>query len=205
MATDSADTADAPADGPSRDGDVGIFDRIARLYDRKPATRRRKIEPALQLAERDVLCVLDVGGGTGQGVRAIDARQGIVVDAAEGMVTRARERGVAGVRGDAATLPVAAESVDAVLILDALHHMADPRAVVAEAARVLRPGGVLVCLEFDPTTVRGRLLVTAEHLIGFESRFFSAGDLAAMVRSVGLSASIPRHGFEYTVAGVKRF
>lgn len=182
---------------------MGIFDRIARLYDLKPATRRKKLSPALALAERDVERVLDVGGGTGQGVRALDVPDGVVVDAAPGMLAGARERGVAGVRGDAARLPVADESVDAVLILDALHHMARPATVLSEAARALRPGGVLVCLEFDPTTVRGRALVAAEHLFGFDSRFYTAGDLAAMVRAAGLSASIPRGGFEYTVAGVQ--
>jgi ubiquinone/menaquinone biosynthesis C-methylase UbiE len=189
----------------TRTGDVGIFDRFARLYDLKPATRRAKLAPALELADRDVQRVLDVGGGTGQGVRALDVPEGVVVDAAPGMLAKARDHGVAGVRGDATRLPVADESVDAVLILDALHHMARPEAVVEEAARVLRPGGVLVCLEFDPTTVLGRALVAGEHLFGFDSRFFTAGDLAAVVRAAGLSASIPRTGFEYTVAGVKRF
>ncbi len=188
----------------SRTGDVSIFDRAARLYDLKPATRRRKLAPALAQADRDIGRVLDVGGGTGQGVRSLDVPAGVVVDAAPGMLAGARAHGVEGLRGDAARLPVADESVDAVLILDALHHMGRPEAVLGEAARVLRPGGVLACLEFDPTTVRGRALVTAEHLIGFDSRFFTAGDLAAMVRRAGLSASIPRAGFEYTVAGVKR-
>ncbi|RXK49268.1 class I SAM-dependent methyltransferase [Halorientalis pallida] len=189
----------------TRTGDVAIFDRIARLYDLKPATRRKKLAPALAMADRDVERVLDVGGGTGQGVRALNVPTGVVVDAAPGMLAEARDHGVAGVRGDASRLPVGDESVDAVLILDALHHMATPRAVLGEAARVLRPGGVLVCLEFDPTTVLGRGLVTAEHAFGFDSQFFTAGDLAAMVRAVGLSASIPRTGFEYTVVGVKRF
>ncbi|WP_424019181.1 class I SAM-dependent methyltransferase [Halorientalis pallida] len=189
----------------TRTGDVAIFDRIARLYDLKPATRRAKLAPALALADRPVERVLDVGGGTGQGIRALDVPTGVVVDAAPGMLSQARDHGLAGVRGDATRLPVADESVDAVLILDALHHMGQPEPVVEEAARVLGPGGVLVCLEFDPTTLLGRGLVTAEHLFGFDSRFLTAGDLAAMVRAAGLSASIPRTGFEYTVAGVKRF
>ncbi|WP_299270305.1 class I SAM-dependent methyltransferase [Halorientalis sp.] len=188
----------------TRIGDVEVFDRVARLYDLKPATRRRKLEPALALADRDIGRVLDVGGGTGQGVRSLDLPDGVVVDAAAEMLARAREHDVEGARGDAARLPVADESVDAVLILDALHHMARPDAVIEEAARVLRPGGVLASLEFDPTTVRGRALAAAEHLFGFDSRFFTAADLAAKVRAAGLSASIPRGGFEYTVAGVKR-
>jgi demethylmenaquinone methyltransferase/2-methoxy-6-polyprenyl-1,4-benzoquinol methylase len=184
-------------------GDAAIFDRFARLYDVKPPTSRRKLQPALDLAERPVERVLDVGGGTGQGVRALDVPEGIVVDAAPGMLAEARDHGVTAVRGDARRLPVPDETVDAVLILDALHHMPDAEQVVDDAARVLRPGGVLVVLEYDPTTVLGRLLVAAEHLVGFDSTFFAAGDLEATMRAAGLAVTPYREGFEYGLAGVK--
>lgn len=51
--------------------------------------------------------------------------------------------------------------------------MADPERVFAAARRVLRPGGVLLIREFDPTTLRGRGLVAAEHLVGFDSGFWT--------------------------------
>lgn len=188
----------------SRPGDISIFDRVSPLYDRfKPATDPSKLAAGLDLAERDVERVLDVGGGSGQGVRGLDIDEGIVADAAPGMRRRASQRGLSAVGSDASRLPFQDDTVDAVLILDALHHMGRPTAVVAEAARVLRPGGVLVVLEFDPTTVLGRALVAGEHLLGMDSAFFAPGDLEAMVRAAGLEASIPRSGFEYTVAGVK--
>ena len=57
------------------------------------------------------------------------------------------------------------------VVVDALHHMADPERVFAAARRVLRSGGVLLIREFDPTTLRGRGLVAAEHLVGFDSGF----------------------------------
>lgn len=185
-------------------GDVALFDRFATVYDRlRGPVGRSRLEPALALADREVSRVLDIGGGSGQGVRALDA-DGIVVDAAPGMCRRAQRRGVPAVRGDGARLPIADESVDAVLVLDALHHMADQEGVIEESARVLAPGGVLVVLEYDPTTVPGRLLVAGEHLVGFDSSFFAPGDLESLVRRVGLEASVPRTGFEYAVAGIKR-
>ncbi|WP_136715358.1 class I SAM-dependent methyltransferase [Halorientalis salina] len=195
---------DHATDG-TRTGDVSVFDRFSPLYDRfKPATDRSKLDAGLDRADREIERVLDVGGGSGQGVRALDVSEGIVADAAPGMLRRARRRGLDAVGADAGTLPLTDESVDAVLILDALHHMRGPEAVVGEAARVLRPGGVLVILEFDPTTVLGRALVAGEHLVGMDSAFFAPGDLEAMVRAAGLDASVPRTGFEYTVVGRKR-
>lgn len=46
--------------------------------------------------------------------------------------------------GDAARLPVASASIDVVLMLEVLEHLRDPRAALAEVARVLRPGGRLL-------------------------------------------------------------
>jgi SAM-dependent methyltransferase len=43
------------------------------------------------------------------------------------------------------TLPFAASSLDAVLAASVLEYLPDPSAVLAECARVLRPGGVLLC------------------------------------------------------------
>lgn len=48
------------------------------------------------------------------------------------------------VRGDALKLPFGDGTVDAVVMLDIVEHIADPTAVIAEARRVLRPGGALV-------------------------------------------------------------
>ena len=198
MATDDGSEGD-------RTGDVSVFDRFSPLYDRlRPAPDRATLAPGLARADRDVERVLDVGGGSGQGVRALDVPDGLVADAAPGMLRRARMHGLGTVGADASRLPLQAETVDAVLILDALHHMARPEAVVAEAARVLRPGGVLVIQEFDPTTLLGRMLVAGEHAVGMDSVFFAPGDLEAMVRAAGLDASLPRTGFEYLVAGRKR-
>ena len=51
------------------------------------------------------------------------------------------------VAADAGRLPVRGGIADAVLGLDVLHHLPDPAAFFAEAARVLRPGGRLALVE----------------------------------------------------------
>ena len=48
------------------------------------------------------------------------------------------------VEGDASALPFEDGSVDAVVMLDVLEHVPEPRAVLTEVRRVLRPGGVVV-------------------------------------------------------------
>jgi SAM-dependent methyltransferase len=99
----------------------------------------------------DALRVLDVGCAYGHGAAAVAARapRGRVVVGVE------RDRGhlelgrrcfpwLRILEGDAAALPVGDGTADAVLLLDVLEHLAEPDRALAEAHRVLRPGGVLV-------------------------------------------------------------
>jgi ubiquinone/menaquinone biosynthesis C-methylase UbiE len=183
-------------------GDVRPFDRLARLYDLgMPSADPAVLERGLRHATRDVERLLDVGGGTGRAARALDVPSRTVVDAAPGMLQQARDHGLDAVLGDAAGLPVRSAAVDAVLVVDALHHVGDQAGAIQDAARVLRPGGVLVVREFDPRTVLGRILVAAEHLVGFDSSFQGPDDLAARMASAGLEATVLDRGFGYTVAG----
>jgi ubiquinone/menaquinone biosynthesis C-methylase UbiE len=188
-------------------GDVRFFDRVARLYDlAMPSVQRGALLDGLSRAERPVNHVLDVGGGSGRAATTLDApdRQVTVVDVSRGMLSRARGRGLACVRGDARTLPVADDAVDAVTIVDALHHMPEQRTVLADVARVLAPGGVLVIREFDPGTVLGRMVDVAEDVAQMGSIFTGPDDLARAVEQAGLDAQVLDRGFDYTVVGVKQ-
>ncbi|MEM7547068.1 MAG: methyltransferase domain-containing protein [Pseudomonadota bacterium] len=97
--------------------------------------------------------VLDVGCGPGwfwrrtaprapEGLRLslLDCSAGMVAEA-EAALAGAPFADLRGIVGDAAALPFPDASVDAVLLMHVLYHVADPGRALDEACRVLRPGG----------------------------------------------------------------
>ena len=92
---------------------------------------------------------LDLGCGTGHFSRVLAARfpaaEGVALDLAEGMLRHARPLGGAQqfIAGDAESLPLRTGSVDLIFSSLAVQWCADFAAVLAEAQRVLRSGGVL--------------------------------------------------------------
>ena len=184
--------------------DVPYFDRFAAVYDiLLPETDAAPLESGLAFADRPVEQIVDLGGGTGRAGRAVEPET-VVLDASEPMLTKARDNGYPTVRADARHFPIRSNATDAVLSVDAIHHLPSVGVVLTEAARILRPGGVVVIRDFDPSTVRGRGLAMAEHLVGFDSTFYSSQELASELRAVGLEPTILDTGFVYTVVGKKQ-
>ncbi|MFO1027429.1 MAG: metalloregulator ArsR/SmtB family transcription factor [Acetobacteraceae bacterium] len=100
--------------------------------------------------------LLDIGTGTGRVLEllALRVRQALGVDASRSMLALARSRlagpdyGHCAVRlADMYRLPLASASFDIVVMQMVLHHAEDPGLVLAEAARVLRPGGRLLLID----------------------------------------------------------
>ena len=191
----------SPRFGP---GDVRFFDRIAGLYDlAMPSARIGPLREGFVFADREIDRLVDLAGGPGRASAGLAAAgfDPVVVDRSAGMLRRARDAGHGTVRGDAEALPIRDDAVDAAVIVDALHHLPDPASGLAEAFRVLRPGGVVVVQEFDPRSYRGRGLVAAEHLVGFDSTFREPEALCARLADAGFDPRIVREGFEYVVVG----
>lgn len=184
-------------------GDRWFFDLVHPVYDLvMPPARSEPLRRGLALADGPVERVLDVGGGTGRAAKALDAPDRVVVDAARGMLERVPP-GLGRLLASATDLPVADGTADAVVVVDAFHHLPEHDRVLAEAYRALRPGGVLVVRDFNPATLRGRLLAFGEHAIRMESTFLTATELAERLDAAGFTAERLGGGFTYTVAGRK--
>ncbi|HEX6746891.1 MAG TPA: metalloregulator ArsR/SmtB family transcription factor [Longimicrobium sp.] len=99
----------------------------------------------------------DLGCGTGQVSESLApfVRRVVSVDSSAQMLEAARARlgGVENVEvraGELEALPVGDGELDAALLFLVLHYVAEPAAALAEARRVLRPGGVLLVVDMAP-------------------------------------------------------
>lgn len=91
--------------------------------------------------------ILELGAGSGSLLGGLSAPYRCAVDLSLPMLTaRPAIPGVTRVAGDAMALPFGAATFDGVYSVNMLEHVPSPRAVVNEAARVLRPGGVLLLI-----------------------------------------------------------
>jgi SAM-dependent methyltransferase len=101
--------------------------------------------------------IVDIGCGLGYDLERLATRhlQPIGLDASAEMLARARSVTTNPlVRGDAMRLPFASGSVDGCRVERTLQHVESPAVVLAEVARVLRPGGVVAVFDSDFGTFR---------------------------------------------------
>lgn len=174
-----------PDPRPTQDKDAALvqamFDRVAPRYDTANTIfsmgqdRHWRRVAAAAAGVRTGDTVVDVAGGTGALAHEL-ARTGarvLVLDFSWNMVaTGAARAGAAGdnaiwwCNGDGMRLPLADASVDAVTIAFGLRNLPDPAAGLAEFARVTRPGGRLVVLEFSHPTWAPFRSVYTRYLVG---------------------------------------
>ena len=120
-----------------------------------------EVEQAIDraLEERDLGRLVDIGTGTGRMIELFGPRaaQAIGIDRSSEMLRLARVkleasglRGVSLRQGDMYALPLADASADVVILHQVLHYAQAPAHAIAEAARLLGPGGRLVIIDFAP-------------------------------------------------------
>lgn len=149
--------------------------------------------------------LVDIGTGTGRMIELFAHRsdQALGIDRSPEMLRLARaklaEAGLDTVelrQGDMYSLPLKAESADTVIIHQVLHYAQNPAAAVAEAARLLSPGGRLLIVDFAPHEREELRSMGAHVRLGFADE--------AMVRHMaeaGLDGRVVEHleGGELTV------
>jgi len=168
--------------------------RIRSLY-----IDEREVEAALVeiIAAADPRDLLDIGTGTGRMLEILAPRveHALGIDQSREMLSVARvnlER--AGLEngsvrlGDMYQLALPDASFDAVVIHQVLHYADRPADAIAEAARVLRPNGILVVVDFAPHALEFLREEHAHRRLGFAD-----AEVAEWCRTAGLDPAPPRH------------
>ncbi|MGI9092530.1 MAG: class I SAM-dependent methyltransferase [Mycobacteriales bacterium] len=164
------------------------------------AARARRIPPAR--APGTVL--LDVGCGAGllaPHIRTLGYRH-IGVDVSASALALARTHGVAPCLADARRLPMADASAGVVVAGEILEHVPDLPAVIAEACRVLAPGGTLVVDTIAATRLARVVAVSIAERLPFGAPH-RLHDPALFVDRERLVRDCARHGVSLRLYGLR--
>jgi ArsR family transcriptional regulator len=204
-----------PEDDPTAALDLERLEAIKRdraaaanAYFRENAPRWNEIR-ALYVEEREVEaalldlmpqdCVrelLDIGTGTGRILEIFAPRvaHALGVDLSREMLAVARANlAKAGLRNcsvrqaDMYNLPLPGGSFDGIVIHQVLHYAEEPMKAVAEAARLLRPGGRLVIVDFAPHALEYLRSEHQHRRLGFAEE-----EVLEWYRACGLEPGLPR-------------
>jgi len=144
---------------------------------------------------------LDVADlGCGEGYLTIEAarwaKRVVAVDRSAEVLTRGRElakrRGVKNItwkRGDIQKVPIDDQSVDLVLLSQALHHADEPRAALKEAHRILRAGGRVLLLDLRAHEEDWVTSTLGDRWLGFDDK-----SLKALLETSGFTDTVVRVG-----------
>jgi ArsR family transcriptional regulator len=141
----------------------------------------RAVEAALLriVGKRPFQSMLDLGTGTGRILEIFAPlyRRGVGIDMSREMLSVARanldKAGISNAQvrqGDIFSPPVERDSFDLVTIHQVLHFLGDPARAIREAARLLRPSGRLVIVDFAPHALEFLRGEHAHQRLGFSDR-----------------------------------
>jgi demethylmenaquinone methyltransferase/2-methoxy-6-polyprenyl-1,4-benzoquinol methylase len=193
----------------------GVFDRVASRYDLMNdlmsggVHRIWKDMTAARLNPQPGETIVDCAGGTGDMARRFarlarraKARRGgedariLIVDYNAEMIAAGRARGgepeVAWTVGDAQRLPLPDACAEAYVIAFGIRNVTAIGAALAEARRVLKPGGRFLCLEFSRP-------VTEALARAYDAYSFS------MIPRIGGWVAKDRESYQYLVESIRRF
>lgn len=175
-----------------RDRVRAYFDELAGKFGRQYVPGRSwkgLAETLLRLMPPMVVADLGAGEGTFSQLLAQRAKQVIAVDNSEKMVEYgsqlARDHGLSNIEyraGDLEALPVEDGTVDLAFFSQSLHHAQHPERAVAEAFRILRPGGRIAVLDLLKHHMEEARELYADQWLGF-----SEVELAGFLKTAGFA------------------
>ena len=153
------------------------FDELAGKFGRQyvPGRSWKGIaEALLKLMPPMVIADLGAGEGTISQLMAQRAKRVIAIDNSEKMIEfgseLARKHGIGNLEyrlGDLEDVPIRAGTVDLAFLSQALHHAVHPERAVAEAWRILKPGGKIAVLDLNRHHVEEAREMYADLWLGF--------------------------------------
>ena len=193
----------------------GVFDSVASRYDvmndlmSAGVHRIWKSVMLDRLAPQPGQVLIDVAGGTGDiargflkrangRVRSARPARAVICDINFEMLRAGAERGdaleeqVKRVCGDAEKLPIRNGAGDAYTIAFGIRNVTDMDAALAEAIRVLRPGGRFACLEFSHPITEGLQKL-------YDAYSFN------VIPWLGEKVADDRESYQYLVESIRRF
>ena len=159
---------------------------------------------ALAAGRRDTGRLVDIGTGPGRMIELFGrgADHALGIDRSPEMLRLARVKlAEAGLeaelrQGDMYALPLAAGAADTVILHQVLHYAQNPAAAIAEAARLLAPGGRLLIADFAPHEREELRTLDAHVRLGFADEV-----MLGYLEAAGLEGEVVEHleGGELTV------
>jgi len=182
------------------------WDRIRKLHVADEA-----VEDAIRsaLAGKPFRSLLDLGTGTGRMLELFgrEIERGLGLDLSLDMLLLARDRlERAGMKhcsvrqGDIYNLPLGNDSFDVVILHQVLHFLDDGARAVREAARVLRPGGRLLVIDFAPHEMEFLREQHAHRRLGFPPDTVAQWMSAAGLEPVMHKSLAPEPGSDGKIA-----
>ena len=132
---------------------------------------------------------IEIGVGSGRFAAPLGVQVG--VDPSGAMLAYAAARGINVTEGVAENLPFAAASFDHALVVTTICFVDSPARMLAEARRVLKPGGRLVIGFIDRESALGQYYLAhqAENVFYRDATFHSADEVARLLQETGFAIS----------------
>lgn len=157
-------------------------------FDRHADAYRAELEAVRRLLPTGLEPTRAVEIGVGSGLFAEPLGVGLGVEPSPAMAARARARGIEVLEGTAEALPLPDGAVDLALMVTTICFVDDPAVALAEAARVLAPGGLLLVGFVDAASELGRRYDRhrAQSKFYGQATFFTAREVLDLMAGAGL-------------------